>query len=124
MYKFDLKTGMIVEDREKKRFLVLRDTRLYNDDDEARHILVNIKDGCNHLLSYFDIDLTFKNGNTRYDIVKVYQPSYMGNIFRKNVLGDSEITKNMELLWERKEVKELTMEELEEILGHPVKIKK
>lgn len=51
------------------------------------------------------------------DIVQIYRPRYDSNVMSIDLY-------DYELVWERKEVKEMTMEEICEALGYEVKIKK
>lgn len=51
------------------------------------------------------------------DIVQIYRPRYDSNVMSTDLY-------DYELVWERKEVKEMTMEEICEALGYEVKIKK
>lgn len=103
--KSDLKNGMIVELRNGFRGIVINDNlilgnKLYSE-----------------LLDYND-DLSIKynlNGND-LDIVKVYTVwSYMG--FEDYLKDD-----NLELIWERKEPKKMTVAQIEEELGYEIDI--
>lgn len=62
-------------------------------------------------LSDYDEDLLHE-GNVCYDIVKVFDHV---KIFDK-------VEKCNEVIWERQKPKEMTLKELENILGYPVKI--
>lgn len=57
-------------------------------------------------------DLTRENGFNDHDIMKVY--GRVQSFYKVNA------TKN--LLWERKEIKKMTLEEIEKALGYPVKV--
>lgn len=77
MKKSDLKTGMIVETRGRRRYIVLLETGLPG---RENNILCN-KDGWNPLSSY---DEDMKNSIDRgFDIVRVWKPeiaAYVGRI--------------------------------------------
>lgn len=106
MTKKDLKTGMIVQLRDGSIFLIIND------------VIVQVC-GYDFLDNYKD-DLS-NVAESKFDIVKV-----------SNVLDDyllkpenwTEETLNDNLLWKRDEYKEYTMLELENLLGHKIKIKK
>ena len=127
MKKSELKTGMIVTTRDGVEWLVLKDIgfaytsscgNTYKDG-----VLINILYSSSwNGLRYYDEDLMYQKkslDDDNYDIVKVERvdhPTDMLNIERlKN--------KNLRtLLWERKEIKEVTMAEVEEKFGCKVKI--
>lgn len=98
--KSDLKNRMVVELRNGTRYVVIDDK-----------ILSSI--GYDFLSTYNE-DLTMEKGPSKHDIVKVYDQIYCID-FNKNSLN---------LLWERSEVKEVTMAEVEEKFGCKVKIVK
>lgn len=105
--KADLKDGMVVEikgDRTEKRFMVLGDkVRGYNE---------------YMRLEAFDDDLTHMSGSELLTIVKVYNST-------ASALGSYLNSGYLELLWERPKeepVKEMTIEEIEKIVGCKVKV--
>ena len=85
MNKKDLKDGMIVEDREGCRYIVL-ENRIVG------------KKSWNDLHEYKD-DLIEKNGFEELDIVKIYKSINLLKV--KSIFKD----KNLELIWERFEEK-------------------
>lgn len=104
----DLKTGMIVKTREGKYNIVMRD---FIDEGD---ILAGLS--CNNKisdtwtsLSNYNQDMT-NSEFPHIDIMSVYS-SYLYSV---------DIPKK--LLWERKEYKEVTMREIEEMFGCKVKI--
>lgn len=108
--KADLKDGMVVEQRNGNMYLVLAGEAVR-------------KDRCNRIDGYTD-DLKWE-GSTGYkggDIVKVYRitPESLGCI------EDVFIKSNLELIWERKEPKKMTVEEmrkkLEELTGEEIEV--
>ncbi len=105
--KADLKDGMVVEQRDGDMYLVLAG-------------MVVRKRGYNRIGDYDD-DLKCA-GYTGGDIVKVYRitPGLLGCI--KDVF----IKGNLELIWERKEPKKMTVEEmrkkLEELTGEQIEV--
>lgn len=105
--KADLRDGMVVEQRDGNMYLVLAEE-------------VVRKCGYNEMNCYTD-DLKCK-GYTEGDIVKVYRitPESLRRI------EDVFIKSNLELIWERKEPKKMTVEEmrqkLEELTGEEIEI--
>lgn len=69
------------------------------------------------LLSSYDDNLLISSENEYYTINKIYHPKSDCYLMSKNL-------KNYDLIWERKEVKEMTMKEICKALGYDVKIKK
>lgn len=101
MTKKDLKTGMVVETNEGKRYLVLEELKL----------LV----GVNYHMEYetHEDDLTYHEEHLT--INKVYKPH--------GCSLESMLNTRTKPIWERKkEAKELTLSEVEKRLGYPVKI--
>ena len=68
----------------------------------------------------YNNDLTCKGENRKYDIMKVYA-QYRGHFIDGTVLQKNAI-RHMDLIWERVEVKEMTIPEIEKKLGYPIKI--
>lgn len=104
----DLRSGMVVETRDGDRYLVLVDG-------EDIHMMCG--DGALHMGQWevrqlYHDDLTRENGFNDHDIMKVY--GRVQSFYKVNA------TKN--LLWERKEIKEMTVSEIEEVLGYSVKV--
>lgn len=105
--KADLRDGMVVEQRNGEMYLVLAEE-------------VVRKCGYNEMNCYTD-DLKCK-GYTEGDIVKVYRitPESLRRI------EDVFIKSNLELIWERKEPKKMTVEEmrqkLEELTGEEIEV--
>lgn len=105
MKKSDLKNRMVVECRNGRRYMVIDDMLLSTT-------------GYNYLSTYTS-DLLMKTTPLTehlagYDIVKVYRK-------RLNVLSFMYLDTN-DVLWERSEVKEVTMSEIEKKFGCKVKI--
>lgn len=105
--KANLKDGMVVEQRNGNMYLVLAGMAVR-------------KSGHNHIDGYTN-DLKWE-GYTAGDIVKVYRitPESLGCI------EDVFIKNNLELIWERKEPKKMTIEEmrqkLEELTGEEIEV--
>lgn len=74
----------------------------------------------NHLLEFYNEDLTDKDGYTELDITRVYKIKNARNF--EHILDDD----NLELIWERKEPKKMTVEEmrkkLEELTGEEIEV--
>lgn len=108
--KADLKDGMVVEQRNNDMYMVFGDK------------LIN-KDGFNRLETYDEYLMDIQYHNNDYDVMKVFK------VNTENVYCLEDILKsdNTELIWERKEAKEMTTEEmrqkLEELTGEKIEIK-
>ena len=107
--KADLKDGMVIECRDKDRFLVFG------------HKLLN-SNGFDFINDIAD-DLTDKKYKDKdFDIMKVYKV----NIENVKRLSDILKHENLELIWERIEVKRMTVDEmqqkLEELTGEKIEI--
>lgn len=130
MKKSDLKTGMIIETRGGQRGLIALDN-CYGQDAVIFH-----EESWTGLSGYND-DLIWHEGDPdtfvqSMAIMKVYKPNLpTGFLSRKSkkfssngYYGFSCEYGEMELLWERKEVPEFTMEEIIKKVGFEFKIKK
>lgn len=67
------------------------------------------------LIENFDVDEFYHIANPKFKIIKVYGWAHNSAAYDRS-------PEDRPVLWERKEPKEMTMEELESILGYPVKI--
>lgn len=125
MTKSELKTGMIVTTRNGCEYVVFRNTvqSLYS---HATDIIVNAaRETWNHLL-YYNEDLTYHCDSTNMlditfakdnDIIKVECPYHpYGFMDLENAKAKRQV------IWKRTEIKEITMEEIEEKFGCKVKI--
>lgn len=110
--KDDLKTGMLVKTRNGEVFKVFPD---YETDRYGKTGILTDETGSFIYLPCYDSDLTTIEYGNEYDIVAVYKPSLVTHALSFNI-------KNHFLVWRRKEVKEMTMEQLNELLGYEVKI--
>lgn len=101
----DLQPGMIVEYRNQERRLVV----LIN------NVLHLISPDCflTNIQSVYNNDLTYKY-DKMLDIIKVYKITTVRGLKEMLNLCDSK------LIWERKEIKEYTMQEIADKLGIPV----
>ena len=105
--KADLKDGMVVEQRDGDMYLVLAGTAVR-------------KEGQNNISGFTD-DLKWE-GYAGGDIIKIYRiiPESLGSI------EEALIKNNLELIWERKEPKKMTVEEmrqkLEELTGEEIEV--
>lgn len=104
MKKIDLKNGMIVENRDGDKFIVIKNfTELTKIPTDCRDVLLNINFGEYDTLDEYEEDLT--NGSFKdLDIVKVYYLEHPG--CEKDELI---------LLWERKENLKIIEEQINEI---------
>lgn len=104
--KSDLKDGMVVE---------------YNDNSFGKRLVIGGfligEDGYDDLVNYNE---NLKNVVSDLEIVRVYKIKCMGEI--SSIMKDY----NLELIWERKETKKMTVEEmrqkLEELTGEEIEI--
>lgn len=116
MKKSDLKSGAIVETREGNKYILLLNTKFYDDE---KPILVNLEDGC--YLYYLDYNEDLTRGNKLLDIMKVCQHEYVGDNIRRHILKQNE----NDWTWIREEETVMTISEIEEKLGiSNLKIKK
>lgn len=106
--KADLKDGMVVEYRSKSygRRLVIGD------------MLIGAE-GSRRLI-YYNEDLIDTTGDKDFDIMRIYK---IQNVSRFNEIL---LYSNLELIWERKELKKMTVEEmrqkLEELTGEEIEV--
>jgi len=108
MKKSDLKTGMVVEVKGDNYTVML-------DYFEGENILsANYSDNDWLGLNEYREDLTH-DIYSKWDIVRVFKPTYKGILNERN---------GLELIWERNETPEYTIEELIKKVGHEFKIKK
>ena len=109
----DLKAGMIVEFRNHYKYLVLETL-------DGRKFLTD--DGNYIYLDSFNDDLTYKYYNPSYDIMVVYG---LNDVCSIDDIMDSD--SYFEPIWKRHETKEMTLDEVNQILldkvGYKVKIK-
>lgn len=108
--KADLKDGMVVEHRNNKMYMVFGDK------------LIN-KVGFNRLETYDECLMDIQYHDKEYDVMKVFKV----NIENVYCLEDILKSDNLELVWERKESKKMTAEEmrqkLEELTGEKIEMK-
>ena len=117
MTKSELKTGMVVTTREGHKYRVYRNiaTEYTNISDKENDVLVgSLADW--HRLEYYNDNLTHKVYK-EYDIMLVELVNHPYDFIKD--LDNVKITKT---LWERQEVKELTVAEISKLLGYEVKI--
>lgn len=99
MTKDDLKDGMVCEQR----------------DGELNIWLNGMLRQTHTCRSGTGMDLRDEDGCKKFDIIKVYKTD-------GRTLSEMLDRENLTLIWERKETKEMTIAEIEQALGHPVKI--
>lgn len=106
--KADLRDGMVVEQRDGNMYLVLAGMAVR-------------KGGCNEISGYTN-NLGWYGTYRGGDIVKIYRiiPESLGSI------EEVFVKSNLELIWERKEPKKMTVEEmrqkLEELTGEQIEV--
>ena len=100
----ELKSGMVVELRCGLRYLVVHET------------LIN-GNGFMRIKSYINCNSTFKSDDS-FDIMKVFDTQ------KPHLTTIDKLDRAENLIWERIEQKEMTVEEIEKALGYSVKIVK
>lgn len=103
--KADLKEFDIVEFRNGRQALITMDIGFVN-------LIV-----CGFTFGTWNNDLKDNTGVDKYDIMKVYRPT-------DNIPTDKSKWKDLPLIYERTEVKEMTVEEISKALGYEVKVVK
>ena len=120
MKKSDLKTGYLVVTRDGHEYVVYLNVLTdYQHDKKPEDIIV-----CNQGdsrrwegLDVYNEDLTYKGKENRNDIMEIHL------LYHPFALQDMSYCKQMrKLLWKREETKELTVKQIEEILGYSIKI--
>lgn len=118
MKKSDLTTGYVVMLRNGTEFSVALNTNfISNPNDNFRDILFNGERKEWYSLNGYTEDLLHKDGVHSYDIVKVYK-----TLCPQTLSAINYEKSNRKLLWQREEPKELTIKQIEEILGYSIKI--
>jgi hypothetical protein len=97
--KADLRTGMLVQLRNGDVCIVMFGVKEY---DDSTDLIVDVNDGNKLAIDEFDDDLTDADEDTQYDIVKVIECDYVGDVFRgirqcKSPLGFTDV----KVLYER-----------------------
>lgn len=104
MKKSDLKTGMVVECRNGKKYMYI--------ETELIHGVFICSTG--YINTDFNDD--FKNAYSRcYDIMKIYQANNAYQLVQQN-------WDDMQLVWERQEPRKMTLAEIEKELGYSVEM--
>ena len=123
MKKSDLRTGMIVELRDGKEYVVFIDVCTtqyisdhYINENNYNSLIVNGDNCLWQSLKDYKEDLCNDNSKS-YDIMKIYVPEHPYAFMKISYEKE-----NRKLIWERKEFKEMTMKELEEHFGCRIKI--
>lgn len=111
----DLKTGMRVVTRNGSEFIVLENVKTPNGKTQDMYVK---KDNGFMTESSYNEDLTEKRDKA-WDIIKVY---VQNNGMYLDAAVISAETKDMDLIWERKDKKEMTISEIEKELGYSIKI--
>lgn len=117
MKKSDLKTGMVVETRNGEKYLVMYSP------DFGKRVFISFDGGFLDLKDYLE-DLTFRQpkyirkfNSHDFDIVKIYTlgETLFDILYDKNRL-------QYKTIWQREEIKEMTIDEIEKELGYRIKI--
>ncbi|UXQ88797.1 protein of unknown function DUF5320 [Tenacibaculum phage Larrie] len=113
MYKSDLKTGFVIENRDGKFGLVMKDTS--RGDVIAANLEKNVeKTWCT--LSSYNEDLTSKS-NKIFDIVRVFD-----NLSRQSNNNAASLSDKGSLIWERPKPKKMTINDIEKELGYKIEL--
>lgn len=121
MKKSDLKTGYLVVTREGHEYVVYLNVLTgYQHNKKSEDIIV-CNQGDNRRWDGLDVyneDLTYKGSKVhKNDIMEVYL------LYHPFALQDMSYCEQMrKLLWKREETRELTVKQIEEILGYSIKI--
>lgn len=118
MNKSDLKTGMRIVTRNGSEFIVLENVMTPSRTVQNMYVK---KDGGFMSEGLYNEDLTAKSGQKEWDIVKVYVQNQGEYLDAAVISGDIEC---MDLIWERDDKKEMTIQEIEKELGYSIKIVK
>ena len=113
--KADLKTGMIIVNRKGVEYVVIKG--MEHGFDSTKDAFMNISKHTWDGLDFYTNDLLNNNDMPEMDIMEVYlapHPYCIQDI-------DYERDKR-KLLWKREEVKELTVDEISELLGYKIKV--
>lgn len=113
----DLKTGMRIITRNGYEFIVLENVKTPSGKTQDMYVQ---KDGGFMPEGSYNEDLT-AIGDRDWDIMKVYA-QHQGKYLDGSVISGE--TKYMDLIWERKDKKEMTIAEIEKELGYSIKIVK
>lgn len=117
MTKSDLRNGDICILRNEEVYLYIKDNI------DNRYDLLSIDGGFMSIEDYTS-NLTIKDGNKPWDIVKVYRVKFRPQLFKeiRNNNIDFE-SRNWDLIFERKkEVKKMTVAQICEELGYDIEI--
>lgn len=114
----DLKTGMRIVTRNRDEFIVLKNVNTPYKQIEDMYISIDSGWIC---ASKYDENMKVKSGNREFDIIKVYAQND-GKYIDSSVLKTR--TEDMDLIWERKEAKKMTVSEICKELGYEVEIVK
>ena len=125
MKKSDLKTGMIVETRNGREYVVFINTcqpsfcsDRYCDKNGNIALIINRENNLWTSLYNYNEELYRDNGDKSTDIMKVYVPSHPYSFM--DITYEKE---DRELIWEREvPIKEMTMKDLEKHFGCKIKI--
>lgn len=127
MKKSDLRSGDLVKLRNEDICLVLLNSRVHNISGK-RDILLSLLDGQYYDLVNFTEELKaefiFCGHPEEYDVKEVCSELYVGNGFRINNLLGVVNKHKFHSSWKREDKKEMTIAEIEEKLGYPIKIVK
>jgi hypothetical protein len=110
MKKSDLKTGMRVKLQGGQVYIVVLD---YETTNYGHQDIFFISKSGFMVGSNYDEDLVYR-GDDSYDIIEVYSRPLDAFLL--------DIKQRGELLWKRQPPKEMTLAEIEKMLGYPVKI--
>ena len=108
--KSDLKSGMLVELRNGRYYTVVMD---YETEHHGTGAMFGKGGGFIHI-DIYNNDLT-NNLLGEFDIVKVYKPKCDGDVLSDDI-------HDFNLIWEREQIKEMTVDEISEALGYKVKV--
>ena len=109
----DLKTGWRVQTRNGNMYVVLKDCETMNYGHQDV-MFINLNTKGFQIGSNYDKNLHCIDGSD-FDIMQIYETIVNGDMFNKHYMGG--------LVWKRTdEPKDMTLSEIEDALGYPVRI--
>jgi hypothetical protein len=117
MTKQDLRTGMVVELRNGEVYQVFLNAYSTYENNQTVNTLVDLDEAHWETLNNYRDNLTHVY-HSELDVMGVYKSGFYTDVVKPSNY------KSWKYTWVRKETKELTVKEIEKLLGYPVKIVK
>lgn len=110
MKKSDLRTGMRVTTRNGGKFIILLNC---SDNVHKHRDIMTSLSGIWSDIDEYEEDLTCRTDDI-FDIMTIEIPEYSNDLFSESC--------KFETLWQRQEIKEMTIEEIQKELGYKIKV--